>query len=63
MNCHAHEGVRASARCTRCSVLLCAICRAERDGRALCSNCVQGGGQVVKEIRFFAPAPPIPPAM
>src|SRR5687767_2208885 len=63
MNCHGHEGVRASARCTRCGVLLCAICRAERAGRALCPNCVRGGGEVVKAIRVFAPAPPIPPAM
>ena len=59
--CHAHDGVRPAARCTRCGVLLCALCQQSRNGRALCSNCLVGGGEVVKALRIVRL--PVPPAM
>ncbi len=61
IRCHAHEGVRPAARCTRCGVFLCALCQETRNGRALCSNCFAGGGEVVKALRIITL--PVPPAM
>ncbi len=59
MEGHAHGD--PVARCTRCGILLCSLCREERGGRALCSNCLKGGGEVVKALKVVAL--PIPPAM
>lgn len=61
MEAHVHGDRDPIARCTRCGVLLCAVCRKERDGRALCSNCLRGGGEVVPALRIVTH--PIPPAM
>ncbi|HZU99517.1 MAG TPA: hypothetical protein VFF73_22600 [Planctomycetota bacterium] len=61
MHCHAHAGIRPSARCTSCGVLLCVLCREFHGGRVLCSNCARGGGEVVRAIKVVAH--PIPPAM
>ncbi len=60
MNCQLHRDVAASARCTRCGVLLCTLCRTERRGRACCTACA-GGPRGLKIL--LAPVPPAMPVV
>jgi len=60
MNCQLHRDVAATARCTRCGVLLCALCRTERGGRACCTGCA-GGPRGLKIL--LAPVPPAMPVV
>jgi len=37
--CALHAGNAAESSCTRCGVLMCALCRIDADGQALCPGC------------------------